>query len=394
MHDINSIVQKNLPRITELRRNIHANPETAFEEFETSRLCRTVLSDLGVSTRGDVAGSGIVALIEGDRPGPTIALRTDMDALPIQETTDLPFRSTVAGKMHACGHDGHVAIMLGTAMVLSALKSDLRGTVKLIFQPAEEPLVGAARMIADGALDDPTVDAIFGMHLWPDVPRGHVGVHADIALAACDKVSVSIRGNSAHIARPHEGNDALAAARLLIDALQSCAKQQVDPAEPFVLGIGQLTAGRSYNVTPGMVEFHGTVRAVRSSTSDAIRTMVMRVCKGISEATQTQIDAIYESICPPVRNNPDLVEKTVTAAKHVVGESRTHVLVTPSLIAEDFSQYLSRVPGAMVMLGIGQDHALHSPTFSFDEEVLGVGVRVLSELVVSQQHASSEASLN
>lgn len=384
MDDIGNIIEENIAKITSWRRTIHATPETAFEEFQTNRLCRGILSDLGIKVCADVAGTGIVALIEGGLAGPTIALRTDMDALPVQETTDLPFRSRIAGKMHACGHDGHLAIMLGTAMVLSRIRESIRGNVKLIFQPAEEQLVGAEQMIAHGALVDPSVDAIYGMHLWPDVPLGHVGVHADTALAACDRVSVTIRGDSAHIARPHEGKDALAAARLLIDALQLCAKQEVDPTEPFVFGIGQVTAGRSYNLTPDTAEFHGTVRSVRSSTSDAVRNMVLRVCKGIGEATQTQIDVDYKTVCPPVRNNPSLVEQIVRIGKRVLGESKVHVLSTPSLIAEDFSHYLAEVPGAMIMLGIGADHPLHHPMFSFDEAVLGLGVRVLSELVMDE----------
>ncbi len=383
MDAIGEMIAENTAKITSLRRAIHATPEIAFEEFETSRLCRSVLSDLGVKVFADAAGTGIVALIEGGFAGPTVALRTDMDALPIQEATDLPFRSTIAGKMHACGHDGHLAIMLGTAMILSSMRESIRGNVKLIFQPAEEQLVGAKQMIAHGALADPPVDAIYGMHLWPDVPLGHIGVHADTALAACDRVSVRIQGDSAHIARPHEGKDALAAARLLVDALQLCVKQEVDPTEPFVFGIGQATAGRSYNVTPDTAELHGTVRSVSSSTSDAVRNMVLRVCRGIGEATQTQIDADYTAVCPPVRNNPSLVEQMVRVGKDVLGESKVHVLSTPSLISEDFSQYLAEAPGAMIMLGIGADHPLHHPMFSFDEKVLGLGVRILSELVMA-----------
>lgn len=380
---IESVVQQNMAKITSLRRAIHANPETAFEELETNRLCCRVLSDLGVRiVSADAANTGIVALIEGARPGPTIALRTDMDGLPIQENTGLPFQSTVSGKMHACGHDGHVAIMLGVAMVLSRLRDSIRGNVKLIFQPAEEQLIGAKQMIADGALVDPPVDAVFGLHLWPDVPYGHVGIHEDVALAACDKVSVRIQGNSAHIARPHEGKNALTAACLLVNVLQSCARQEVDPSEPFVFGIGRLAVGESYNIVPEVAEFQGTARTVHASTRDAIRALVLGACKGIGEATQTRIDVVYESLCPPVRNNPDMVEQIVGVAKGVVGESRVHMLTTPSLIAEDFAHYLADIPGAMIMLGVGDEYPLHHPMFSFDERVLGLGVRILSELVM------------
>lgn len=378
--------------VVDIRRQIHSKPELAFEEEETGRLVAAVLDDLGIPAHRGIAQTGVVGVLSGGNPGPTIAIRADMDALPITERTGLPFQSGTSGLMHACGHDGHVAIALGTAMVLSRLRQHLKGNVKFIFQPAEERLAGAAPMIEQGVLDSPKVDSIFAIHLWPDVPFGHLGVNYGVAMAGCDRFSIYFAGKGGHGANPHLGIDTVTASSLGVLSLQTVVSREIDPVVPAVLSIGTIRGGTAFNTIADKVELHGTVRAVNQSVSDFICKAVKQKLDGVALATGTQCDLSYVHCCPALVNDQSAAGRAHETAGRMLGDDGVHVLHAPSMIAEDFACYLDHVPGAMLFLGIGPKageadgcatcYPLHHPEFGFDEEILSVGTEFLTRLTI------------
>jgi amidohydrolase len=258
-------------QVVEWRRQIHAYPELGFQEHKTAELSAGVLRDLGLDVQSGIASTGIVATLYGSRPGPTVALRADMDALPVIEETGLPFESRIEGRMHACGHDAHTAMLLGAATVLSKLRPQLHGNVKFIFQPSEERMGGARPMIEAGVLREPDVEAIFATHIWPDVPYGCVHVHRGPAMASLDEFSIRICGQGGHVATPHKSVDAISAAGFFISGLQSIVSRELDPTEPVVVSVGRIEGGTAYNAIASEVFMHGTVRTVDSDLRRIIR---------------------------------------------------------------------------------------------------------------------------
>lgn len=407
---LDNLVREVMPEVVRIRRLIHSHPELGFEETETSKVCAEALHNAGLDVMTGIARTGIVGTLRGARSGQTVALRADMDALPIPEETGLPFSSRVAGLMHACGHDGHVAIVLGAAMVLARLRDKLEGTVKFIFQPDEEGLGGAKEMISAGVLDNPRVDAIFALHLWPDIPFGHVGIHKGPAMAALDKVFIRIRGRGGHVATPHKGADALVAASLLVLAMQTLASREVDPLEPVVVGIGQLKAGRAHNTIADSAELIGTVRTLDPWLRQTMPRLIDRKVRGIAESTGVEYDFDYTFGCPPVINNPKVADMVVEVCKIIPEVKKVSVLTRPSMIGEDFAYYLQTTPGAMLLLGAGAEttgdkvpgtcvgdtggyagmehrtvqaaYPLHHSRFDFPEEALAIGVKAMTTLVL------------
>lgn len=407
---LDSLVREVMPEVVRIRRLIHSHPELGFEETETGKVCAEALHNIGVDVTTGVARTGVVGTLRGARSGQTVALRADMDALPIPEETGLPFSSRVPGLMHACGHDGHVAILLGTAMVLARLREGLEGTVKFICQPAEEGLGGAKEMISAGVLENPRVDAILALHLWPDIPLGHIGVHKGPAMAALDKVSILIRGRGGHVATPHKGTDALVAASLLVLAMQTLVSREIDPLEPVVVGIGELKAGRAYNAIADFAELRGTVRTVDPSLRQAMPQLIERKVRGIAESTGVEYDFDYTFGYPPVINDAGIADMVVEVCGAIPGVKKVNVLGKPSMVGEDFAYYLQTTPGAMLLLGAGAAatgdkapgacaggsggqagtgrttvqgaYPLHHSRFDFPEEALATGVKVMTTLVL------------
>jgi amidohydrolase len=378
---IKQIVTNLEPRLIEIRRHLHAHPELSGQEYQTAAYVAGVLSSCGLQVRESVGKTGVIGELPvhgSDRR--RLAIRTDMDALPIQEQTTLEFASRQAGVMHACGHDVHTTVGLGTAMVLSQLAEELPGRVRFLFQPAEEIAQGAHWMVADGAMDE--VDAIFGVHVFPSIPSGSVGIRYGALTASADDLEIVINGESGHGARPHEAIDAIWIAAQAIVTLQQAISRTQNPLRPVVLTIGQISGGRAPNVIADRVKLVGTVRSLHPETHAAlpewIEEMVGQVCKTHGATCEVN----YKRVVPSVQNDMHLTQILESAAKEALGNDRVQILMEPSLGAEDFSVYLDRAPGVMFRLGVGRpetrNYPLHHPKFEVDESAIAVGVMTMA----------------
>jgi amidohydrolase len=366
-------------RVVDLRRTIHRRPELGFEEHETAALIERELDALGVPHRR-VAKTGVVAVVEGKLPGRVAALRADMDALPITERTGLPFASEIEGKMHACGHDAHTAMLLGAARVLSQMRQTLHGTTVLIFQPAEEGPGGAEPMIAEGALDDPQVEAIAMLHVDPRLEPGTVGITPGPVNASTDELYLTVRGKGGHGAYPHTAVDAIPASAAIVLALQNIAARETDPLKSVVVTIGTVAGGYRNNVIADEVQMSGTLRALDPAIRDALEGRVRRIVDGVAAAYGANAEIRIVRGYPPVVNDVKLAE----AFAAYVREHTTIRVETmpPTMGGEDFAYFAQRVPGVHVRLGVrseraGSVHPGHSPEFRIDEAALPVGVATL-----------------
>jgi amidohydrolase len=368
----------------EIRRDLHMHPEIRYEEVRTAGKVAEWLRELGIEHRSGVGKTGVVGLIRGKSDGPTVALRADMDALPVQEENDVPYRSQVEGKMHACGHETHVAMLLGAARLL-AEDPPAQGNVKLLFQPAEEGGAGAKAMIDDGALDDPHVDAIFAQHVYPDIPVGGVGLVYGAAWASTNAFDIEIHGRGGHAARPYLGRDPIVAGAYLVQALQTIVSRRIDPLLGGVVTIGKMAGGTVRNVIPENVHMLGTARALSEETRQIILTEVERICSGIAISFDVEIECRWGSGYPVTVNHDRELDLVRDVAGEMLGEEAV-LVQTPSMGGEDFSFYLQRVPGAMYRLGCrGPERGgepLHNPRFDVDEAVLPIGSALLTAIAL------------
>jgi amidohydrolase len=366
-------------RVVELRRAIHSRPELGFEETETAALIERELDALGIERRR-LAGTGVVGILRGGRHGRVAALRADMDALPIDERTGLPFASQIAGAMHACGHDAHTAMLLGAARVLSERRDAFQGTVVLIFQPAEEGPGGAEPMIAQGALDDPKVDAIAMLHVDVRLNAGTIGITPGPVNASADELHLTIRGRGGHGAYPHNAVDAIPAAAAVVTALQNIAARETDPLGAVVVTIGTIRGGYRNNVIADAVEMTGTLRAFDPDVRDALQSRVERIANGVAGAYNATAEVTVVRGYPPVVNDSGLAEEFTNYVRE-----KTQINVErpmPTMGGEDFAYFAQRVRGLQIRLGvrnesIGAIHSGHSPQFVMDEAALPVGVQTL-----------------
>ncbi len=387
---IDQAIEKVRPEIIKIRRFIHMNPELSNREYETAKLVAAKLTSLGLEVRTGVARTGVVALLRGGQPGPTVALRADMDALPVQETTMVPYKSLNPGVMHACGHDVHTSIALGTAMVLVNVKDKIKGNVKFIFQPAEEGAPqdeegGAELMIKEGVLEDPTVGAIFGLHAWPE-NVGQAYFSTGNIMAGSDSFQIEIKGRSAHGARPHEGVDAIVLAAEVVTALQSVISRAVDPTDPAVLTIGKIEGGTRSNIIAEKVTMEGTVRTLSEANRKKIPLFMESVVRGITQAFGATSSLDYRQSYPPVFNHAELGETMLPTLVGVLGKDKVLPL-PPQMVAEDFSFYAQKIPGFYFFLGVktpGQAAMapLHSPNFNPDERSIPVGIKLMCHLAL------------
>lgn len=364
------------------RRDLHAHPELSFHEVRTSALVADVLSQLGFEVRTGVARTGVVALLHGGRPGPTVMLRADMDALPIQELSSAPYASLTPGVMHACGHDGHVAIGLGAATLLARHAAELTGDVLFIFQPAEERDQGAAAMISDGALADPRPDAAFGLHLWNPFPFGRVVAQAGPIMAAADVLKIVVRGRGGHGGQPHETVDAIAVTGQVLSALQTIVSRNVNPQDTAVLSIGTVHGGTAFNVIAETVELHGTLRTFSTAVRETVLARLRVLLDGVTAGMGAECQLHVQPLTGPLVNDPAASEIARGAAIQVVGN---HAVAwhAPLMVSEDFAEYAERVPACFLLLGsgnaeLGLDAPHHNPHFDFDERVLPVGAALLA----------------
>ena len=369
--------------IISTRRDIHQHPELAFNEHRTAKLVAERLKSLGIDVQTDVGKTGVVGTLRGKNSGKTIALRADMDALPMQETGDLPYKSQNDGIMHACGHDGHTAMLLGTAEALSKKYDQLKGTVKFIFQPAEEGQGGARYMIEDGALEG--VDEIYGLHLWNYQKYGTIGVKPGPIMAAADLFEITVHGKGGHGAAPQGTKDAVVIASHLVQTLQTIVSRNTNPIESTVVTIGQINGGYNFNIIADTVNMKGTSRAYTEENRQLIKTRMAEIIKGTEQIFDCTIDFEYEDGYPPTVNHPKESEKLLNAAKEIVGDGACAPYL--SMGGEDFSYFLQEVPGCFFFVGsapidkepLSVPH--HCSHFDFDERALLIGSSVYLQLV-------------
>jgi amidohydrolase len=360
------------------RRDLHQHPEIGFEEVRTGALVAERVKALGYDVRTAVGQTGVVALRSGGA-GRCVMLRADMDALPVDETSDVPYRSQRAGKMHACGHDGHVAIALEVARRLANFP--LSGALKLAFQPAEEIAGGAKAMIAAGVLDAPRVDAVFGIHLWNDLPVGTIGLMPGPVMASVDEFEISVLGRGGHAAAPHQTVDPVLVAAHLITALQGLVSRRRNPFEEAVLSVTQVNAGHAFNVIPGHAELRGTVRTFGGKFYEEAPALIEETARGIAAAFAATVDVRYRRLAKPTVNNEAMARLMMEAAAEVVGRDKV-VTGVRTMGGEDMSFFLAQVPGAFAFVGSapagakGAPH--HSSTFDIEEESLVVGTELLT----------------
>ena len=360
-----------------IRRELHQYPELMYEEVKTGAVVRRTLDELGISYRYPVANTGVIATL-GDGKGPCVALRADMDALPIHEEADVEFRSRVDGKMHACGHDCHTAMLLGAARLLKEREADVHGTIKLLFQPAEEGGAGGDRMCAEGALNDPDVQRIFGIHVWPYLPAGAVGSRTGVFLAAAGMLEITVSGKGGHAAMPHTSFDPVTAAAKIVCELQTIVSREIDPLEPAVISVTTLHGGEAHNVIPQSVKMTGTVRSLSLPGLRFLQQRVREVAVQVAAANRCEAIVEYPGHdYPPVINDETCWGSVRAMAGEMLGESAVLDL-PPVMGGEDFAFYTQRIPGCFVVLGVKQEgdgpvYGVHHPLFTVNEGALSVG---------------------
>ncbi len=378
--DIKRAIHDIVSDIVAVRRYLHQNPELSHQEDKTSAFVAKRLRDLGLDeVRTDVGGYGVVGEIRGTaattRPVKTIALRGDMDALPIQETSDLPYRSCVPGVMHACGHDGHTSNLLGAATILAGLRNQFSGTVRLIFQPAEETVGGAKRMCEDGVMQG--VDSIVALHGWPGLSVGRIAVRPGPMMASSDTFDLTITGKGAHAAQPHNGIDPIVAAAHVVLALQTVSSREMSPTEPVVVTVAQFHAGTAYNIIPGVAELKGTIRCLTEEHRTEIPERIERIAAGICAGLRAEYRFKFKRGTPVTVNDFAINQLGAETGVEVLGPENVVTLDSPSMGAEDFAIYLKHAPGAMFRLGVGEQMtALHTPTYNFADDALPHSIEI------------------
>ncbi len=375
-------VGENQEEFIGLRRRIHENAEVSFEEFETTKLVREYLDQLGIENHPNGTATGAVGILKGKKPGPVIALRADMDALKLTERSGLPFASKNPGACHACGHDIHTAVLLGTAKILKSYEDDLCGTVKFLFQPAEEGLGGSKVMIENGALENPKVDYILACHTWPEMPAGSIGVRKGTMLGASDTFKITVMGKGGHAAHPHKGIDPVVIAAHIITELQTIVSRRIAPVDAAVITVGHLTAGTVSNIIPNEAVMEGTVRTQDPETRKQVAEYIEQLASGTARAMGGDAKVEYHFGVGPTMNDPALIDQISAAVTEVLGADKLLQVPVPSMGAEDFAFYLEKVPGALFRLGTYDETpqskwALHNPSTLFNETAIPTGVTAM-----------------
>ena len=391
-------VERIMPQIVEIRHRIHQNPELGNREFETARLIAQHLRELGFEVDTGIAHTGVVGVLRGGRPGPVVAVRADMDALPVTEVTDLPFLSVKrtiylgqdVGVMHACGHDVHVAVQLGVASVLASMQDAIPGTVKLIFQPAEEGPPegeegGAELMVREGVLADPRPEVIFGLHTFARMDVGTLGYTPGPALAAVDHFRIDIKGRQAHGASPHLSVDPVVMASQVIMALQTIRSRNLSPLEPSVVTVGIVRGGTRFNIIPAEVHLEGTVRTYSEEVRDIIERRMREILAGITAAAGGTFELDYDRGTPATINDRALTARMVPTLARIVGAGNVRE-IEPTMGGEDFAYFANEIPGFYFRLGqvapgtTSGDH--HTPTYRADDSMIPIGIRAMAGLVL------------
>ncbi len=383
---IRVLSNKHFPKLVKLRREFHQYPELGYSEFNTSERVARELKRLGIKVRAGVAKTGVVGVLAGKKKGKTVALRADMDALPITEETNLPYKSKRPGLMHACGHDAHMACVIGAAVILSELKDDLPGNVKFIFQPSEEsPPGGAKPMIREGVLENPKVSGIFGLHCDSAIPIGKIGVKEGPFMAQADSFDITIKGISAHGARPHDGIDAIVAASQAIQVLQTIVSRKIDPLQPVVISLGKIQGGTKRNIICSEVRLEGTARSLTKDVAQRIPRLIENMLSGVAKSSGASFELDYRKGYPVLINHPKATDLARNTISQLFGKRAIVEIKKPLMGAEDFAFFLQKVPGTFLRLGIRNPkkkavYPWHHPKFAVDEDAIGIGASLLAGL--------------
>lgn len=381
--EIKELAEKYEDYIIDLRRHFHTYPELSWQEEKTSQKIKEELDRMNISYVS-VAGTGVIATIEGDHPGPVIGLRADMDALNIVEKNEIEYCSKNTGVMHACGHDSHVAMLLGVAKILKEVRGRIQGRIKLIFQPAEEIIEGAKQLVQSGELED--LDFIYALHSWADLDSGGISLEAGPRMASADKFSIKVHGKGGHGASPHQGIDAALVASSILLNLQSLVSREIDPLEAVVVSIGKLNAGEKYNVIAKEAYMEGTTRCFNKEIRQQLPIILERIALNIAKAYRAKIDFHYEFGTPPTINSEACSQKAHESAIKLFGEECI-VPMTKIMGGEDFAIYLEKVPGALIFLGARETgkeitYPHHHGKFNINENVLKNGTALLAQIVM------------
>lgn len=384
---IDKLVKKYMPKIVELRRWFHQFPELSFEEFETSEFIAERLTELGYSVKTHIGGTGVMAVLDTGIQGPAIAFRADMDALPILEESGLDFDSKRVGVMHACGHDAHIAVLLGTAMVLMDIKKHLRGVIKLIFQPGEEANGGAKCIINSGALKNPDVESIFALHVMPDLPVGTIALKAGYMTATDDEFYIKVYGAGAHSSEPEVGINAITIASQIVTALSNLVGSSMSPFDVGTLSVCRISGGEAINVIPDYAEMSGMIRCVEMSNKLLLRDKTRSIAENTAKAFGGRAEIEFIEGFPSVNNDSRLTLSVIEAAERSLGGRDNIILLErPHLGSEDFAYYQEEIPGVIFMLGCRQQNSetgsLHSAVLNINEDSLEYGVSIFSNIAV------------
>ena len=369
----------------DLRRDFHRHPELGFQEYRTAGRVAQELSQLGLDVTQGVGETGVVGILEGAKSGPVILVRFDMDALPIQEETGAEYTSQNPGVMHACGHDGHTAIGLGVARLLNSRRATLPGTVKFVFQPAEEIVAGARKMIADGVLDNPSPDLALGLHLWNSKPLGWIGAVPGAVMSAADGFRIVVDGRGGHGAYPHLATDPVIVANQLIAAMQTIISRNVPATEEAVISVTQIHGGDTHNVIPSRVWFEGTLRSFDPEVRTVLQNRIEALCQGFAAGFGCVVEIVYFASTPAVRNDPQVTEMVAALVSELYPSFELD-RQERTMGSEDMALFLEQIPGCFLFVGSsnaaeGLDAAHHHPKFDFDEKTLPVGVGLMAAAV-------------
>ncbi len=367
-------------KLVKWRRLIHKNPELGFSEKDTSNFIAAKLEEFGIEYER-ICETGIVGLIKGEKKGKTLAIRADIDGLAVTEKNDVDYKSQNQGVMHACGHDGHTSILLGTAQILSEMKKDIKGNVKLIFQPAEEGPGGAKPMMEKGVLENPEVDYIIGLHINPDIKSGKVGIKKGRMLAAPDYFEIKIKGEGSHGARPEDGIDPITIGSQIVMALQQIKSREIEALKPLVISCGSFHSGNAFNAIPEEAVIKGTVRSFDNELRKKVKKRIHKIIENITNAYQADYDYEYSFEYPPGYNDPELTGFMGEVIKEKLGEENLYEIPKPSMGGDDFAYYSQKVPGTYMRLGTknkekGIVNSLHTSYFNLDEKILKEGVKL------------------
>lgn len=384
---IEQLIEEQLDTVIRWRRHFHQFPELSFEEFDTADFIAEELETMGYEVRRNIGGTGVCASFKSKSPGPVIAFRADMDALPILEETGLDFESDRSGIMHACGHDAHIAILLGTAQVVKKIQDDLCGTIKFIFQPGEEANGGAKCVIHDGILKNPDVEGIFGLHMIPELPAGTIGIKSGYLSATDDEFIIKVHGKGAHSSEPETGVNAIVIAGHVVTALESILSHTINPFGVATLSICQISGGEAINVIPDLVEMKGMLRCIEKSDKIRVREKMSNIVQLTAQALGGEGKVEFIPGFPSVNNDQALTRITVNAAKNVVKrETDIFQIERPHMGSEDFAYYQEEVPGVMFMLGCAQEDVntgtLHSPVLNINERALPYGIGIFVNIAL------------